>query len=97
MVFETTAIPGYANSAETKQIKACFNPDPSIMQIIIEVEGAASRVIESMVPISIGDVIQQLGYPVTTTLLVHEGQILPHSAIIQNDVRLTAIDVASGG
>ena len=48
-------------------------------------------------PCSIEAIVQQLGIPPSTVLVVHAEEVVPHNAIINADIELELIIVSSGG
>ncbi len=66
------------------------------VRIELEHQGE-TLVFETEEPITINGVLDRLGIPSSTVLTVHEDAIVPHTSIIQKDLRLELVVVSSGG
>ncbi len=53
--------------------------------------------VESDDPLAISEILGRLEIPPSTVLAVHGGTILPHTALIKDDVTLELVVVSSGG
>jgi sulfur carrier protein ThiS len=66
------------------------------MRIEINHEGEALSV-ESENPMTISELLNQLGIHASTVLVVHNDTIVPHTSRIESDISLELIVVSSGG
>jgi len=66
------------------------------VRIQVEHDGN-SLSLESDVPISISEVLERMSIPASTVLAVHEDTIVPHTSIIESNIKLDLIVVSSGG
>jgi len=66
------------------------------VRIQVEHDGN-SLSLEFDVPISISEVLERMSIPASTVLAVHEDTIVPHTSIIESDIKLDLIVVSSGG
>ncbi len=64
----------------------------------VEVEHSDQvHVVESDVPLSVSDVLSRLSIPPSTVLAVFGDTIIPHTSIINDDIKLELVIVSSGG
>ena len=66
------------------------------MHIEVESQGEVFS-LESKAPLSINQILSKLEIPPSTVLAVYDGTILPHTSVIESDIRLELIIVSSGG
>jgi|TARA_B100001142_G_scaffold171086_1_gene170595 sulfur carrier protein ThiS len=66
------------------------------MRIEVESQGEVFT-FESKTPLSINEILNKLEIAPSTVLAVYEGTILPHTSIIESDVKLELVIVSSGG
>ena len=66
------------------------------MHIEVESQGEVFS-LESKTPLSINQILSKLEIPPSTVLAVYDGTILPHTSVIESDIRLELIIVSSGG
>jgi|TARA_B100001094_G_C17624522_1_gene527449 sulfur carrier protein ThiS len=66
------------------------------MNVEVESQGKVFN-LDSKNPLSINQILNKLEIPPSTVLAVYDGAILPHTAIIDDDIRLELIVVSSGG
>ncbi|MFL2963547.1 MAG: MoaD/ThiS family protein [Candidatus Thalassarchaeaceae archaeon] len=66
------------------------------MRVEVESQGEVFN-LESETPLSINQILSKLEIPPSTVLVVYDGTILPHTSIVESDVRLELITVSSGG
>jgi len=66
------------------------------MRVEVESQGEVFN-LESETPLSINQILSKLEIPPSTVLAVYDGTILPHTSIVESDVRLELITVSSGG
>jgi len=69
---------------------------PRSMRVEVESQGEVFN-LESETPLSINQILSKLEIPPSTVLAVYDGTILPHTSIVESDVRLELITVSSGG
>jgi len=69
---------------------------PRSMRVEVESQGEVFN-LESETPLSINQILSKLEIPPSTVLVVYDGTILPHTSIVESDVRLELITVSSGG
>ncbi len=69
---------------------------PRSMRVEVESQGEVFN-LESEIPLSINQILSKLEIPPSTVLVVYDGTILPHTSIVESDVRLELITVSSGG
>ncbi|MFL2974535.1 MAG: hypothetical protein CND89_05360 [Marine Group II euryarchaeote MED-G38] len=66
------------------------------MRIEVESQGEI-LIIESETSLSINKILSKLEIAPSTVLAVYDGTILPHTSIIESDIRLELVIVSSGG
>ena len=66
------------------------------MHVEVESQGEVFT-IESKTPLSINQILNKLEIPPSTVLAVYEGTILPHTSVIESDIKLELVIVSSGG
>ena len=66
------------------------------MRIEVESQGEI-LIIESETSLSINKILSKLEIAPSTVLAVYDGTILPHTSIIEADIRLELVIVSSGG
>ena len=54
-------------------------------------------VVESASPLTVSEILSSLDIPPSTVLAVFEDTIVPHTSLINDDIRLDLIVVSSGG
>ena len=54
-------------------------------------------VVESESPLTVSEILSSLDIPPSTVLAVFEDTIVPHTSLINDDIRLDLIVVSSGG
>ena len=54
-------------------------------------------VVESESPLTVSEILNSLDIPPSTVLAVFEDTIVPHTSLINDDIRLDLIVVSSGG
>ena len=95
VVFETTAIPGYANSAGMRHHEGLHNPD-GCMKVNVKVAHSMHE-LEYSSPCTVLDVLRDLSLPESMSMVVYEGEVIPSTTILKSDTELEVIIVASGG
>ena len=53
--------------------------------------------IESSVPVSVSEVLERIDVSPSTVLAIHDETIIPHTSMINGDIKLELIVVSSGG
>jgi sulfur carrier protein ThiS len=53
--------------------------------------------VESEKPITVNEVLRKLEIQTSTVLVVYDGKIVPHTSLIESDIRLELVVVSSGG
>ncbi len=66
------------------------------MRVEVEHDGELLSV-DSRAPLTILEVLERLDIPASTVLAVHGNAIVPHTSLIESDIRLELIVVSSGG
>ena len=66
------------------------------MRIEVESQGEI-LIIESETSLSINKILSKLEIAPSTVLAVYDGTILPHTSMIESDIRLELVIVSSGG
>ncbi|MCH2268458.1 hypothetical protein [Candidatus Thalassarchaeum betae] len=66
------------------------------MRVEVEHDGELLSV-DSRAPLTILEVLERLDIPASTVLAVHGDAIVPHTSLIESDIRLELIVVSSGG
>tara|TARA_B100002051_G_scaffold192075_1_gene182086 strand:- start:236 stop:436 length:201 start_codon:yes stop_codon:yes gene_type:complete len=66
------------------------------MRVTVEHEGEKLH-FESDAPVTINEILGELGIAPSTVLAVHEGAIVPHTSTIKSDLSLELVVVSSGG
>jgi sulfur carrier protein ThiS len=66
------------------------------MRVTVEHEGEELH-FESDAPVTINEILGDLGIAPSTVLAVHEGAIVPHTSKIKSDLSLELVVVSSGG
>ena len=66
------------------------------MRVEVEHDGELLSV-HSRAPLTILEVLERLDIPASTVLAVHGDAIVPHTSLIESDIRLELIVVSSGG
>ncbi len=66
------------------------------VRIVVEHQGEELN-FESEDPVTINEVLDNLGIPPSTVLAVHGEAIVPHTSTIKDDLRLELVVVSSGG
>ena len=66
------------------------------MRVEVEHDGELLSV-DSWAPLTILEVLERLDIPASTVLAVHGDAIVPHTSLIESDIRLELIVVSSGG
>ncbi len=69
---------------------------PRGMRVEIESDGSILFV-ESEKPITVNEVLRKLKIQTSTVLAVYDGTIVPHTSLIESDIRLELVVVSSGG
>jgi len=69
---------------------------PRGMRVEIESDGNILFV-ESEKPITVNEVLRKLEIQTSTVLVVYDGTIVPHTSLIESDIRLELVVVSSGG
>ncbi len=54
-------------------------------------------VVESESPLTVSEILSSLDIPPSTVLAVFEDTIVPHTSLINDDIRLDLVVVSSGG
>ena len=54
-------------------------------------------VVESESPLTVSEILNSLDIPPSTVLAVFEDTIVPHTSLINDDIRLDLVVVSSGG
>ena len=54
-------------------------------------------VVESESPLTVSEILSSLALPPSTVLAVFEDTIVPHTSLINDDIRLDLVVVSSGG
>ena len=67
------------------------------MRIAVDCGEGEPRIVESMEPISVADVLARLDIQPSTVLAVVGETIVPHTSTISADIELELIVVSSGG
>lgn len=95
VVFETTAIPGYANSAVVRQHEGPNNPDGCV-NVKVKVANSMHE-LEYSSQCTVLDVLRDLSLPESMAMVVYEGEVIPSTTTLKGDTELEVIIVASGG
>ncbi|HIC50429.1 MAG: hypothetical protein CXX69_05080 [Candidatus Thalassarchaeum betae] len=66
------------------------------MRVEVEHDGELLSV-DSKAPLTILELLERLDIPASTVLAVHGDAIVPHTSLIESDIRLELIVVSSGG
>ncbi len=66
------------------------------MRVEVEHDGELLSV-DYRAPLTILEVLERLDIPASTVLAVHGDAIVPHTSLIESDIRLELIVVSSGG